>query len=286
MTANIIDGKSKAKKIREELKIRVDERTRKGLRAPGLAVILVGEDPASEVYVRSKRRGCEEIGIFSIAHDLSASTSQADLLSLIDELNSDERIDGILVQLPVPKHIDADAIVERIHPSKDVDGFHPYNVGRLCVKMPLLRPCTPRGSMTLLESTGEDLQGKEAVVIGSSNIVGRPMALELLMARCTVTVCHSKTRDLRSHVERADILVAAVGIAEFIPGEWIKPGAMIIDVGINRREDGRLVGDVDFEGACTRAGWITPVPGGVGPMTVATLLQNTVDSADLRDSAG
>ncbi|SCZ63681.1 methylenetetrahydrofolate dehydrogenase (NADP+) / methenyltetrahydrofolate cyclohydrolase [Thiohalomonas denitrificans] len=284
MSAQIIDGKATAAAIRSELKQKVDERLAAGGRAPGLAVILVGEDPASRVYVAHKRKDCDEVGFNSVSHDLPADTSQEELLALIDDLNGDAAIDGILVQLPLPAHIDTEAVIERIDPRKDVDGFHPCNVGRLALRIPILRPCTPRGVMTLLERTGEPLEGKNAVVVGASNIVGRPMALELLMARCTVTVCHSKTRDLQAHLAAADIVVAAVGIAGFIKGEWIKPGAMVMDVGINRREDGRLVGDVEFDSASERAGWITPVPGGVGPMTRATLLQNTFDAALRRDS--
>ncbi len=283
MSAQIIDGKATAAAIRSELKKKVDERLATGGQAPGLAVILVGENPASQVYVAHKRKDCAEVGFNSFSHDLPADTPQEKLLSLIDELNADSAVDGILVQLPLPDHIDAEAVIERIDPFKDVDGFHPYNVGRLILRMPTLRPCTPRGVMTLLERTGEPLEGKDAVVVGASNIVGRPMALELLMARCTVTVCHSKTRDLQAHLAGADIVVAAVGIPGFIKGEWIKPGAMVMDVGINRLEDGRLVGDVEFESAKERAGWITPVPGGVGPMTRATLLQNTFDSAQRRN---
>lgn len=283
MSAQIIDGKAIAAKIRHELKQRVAQRLADGKRAPGLAVILIGDNPASQVYVASKRRGCAECGILSTAHDLPTETTEAQLLSLIDELNADPTIDGILVQLPLPAHINEEAVIERIHPDKDVDGFHPYNIGRLTIQMPVLRPCTPRGVMTMLESIGADLTGLDAVVIGASNIVGRPMALELLMARCTVTVCHSKTRDLEAKVRAADLVVVAVGRPEMVKGDWIKPGAIVIDVGMNRLENGKLVGDVEFAGASEKASWITPVPGGVGLMTVATLLQNTVDSADLRD---
>ncbi len=280
MTAQIIDGKQIAAELRQNLRKRVDERLAKGLRKPGLAVILVGNDPASEVYVRNKRKGCEDAGIESIAYDLDAATSQEKLLSLIDELNTNPDVDGILVQLPLPEHIDTETVIERIHPQKDVDGFHPYNVGRLASRMPVLRPCTPRGVMTLLESTGEPVRGQDAVIVGASNHVGRPMALELLLAGCTVTVCHRFTKDLQAQVSRADILVVAVGKPDIVSGDWVKPGAVVIDVGINRTEDGKLVGDVDFEAAKERAGWITPVPGGVGPMTVATLLQNTLDAAE------
>ncbi len=283
MSAQIIDGKAIAAQLRQDIKQRVDARKAKGLRAPGLAVVLVGENPASQVYVGSKRKGCEETGILSLAHDLPAETSQEEVLALIDQLNDDPTVDGILVQLPLPDHIDVSTVIERIHPDKDVDGFHPYNIGRLTIQMPTMRPCTPRGSMTLLESTGVELKGMDAVIVGASNIVGRPMALELLMAGCTVTVCHSKTRDLQEKLSKADLVVAAVGRPEMIKGEWLKEGVIVIDVGINRLESGKLVGDVEFASASEKASYITPVPGGVGPMTVATLLQNTVDSADRHD---
>jgi methylenetetrahydrofolate dehydrogenase (NADP+)/methenyltetrahydrofolate cyclohydrolase len=243
----------------------------------------VGDNAASQVYVRNKRRTTEAAGMRSFAHDLPSSTSQAELLALVDRLNADPAVNGILVQLPLPKHIDDEAVTERIAPLKDVDGFHPYNIGRLVLKRPTLRPCTPYGCMTLLRDTGEDLVGKHAVVIGQSNIVGRPMALELLMARCTVTVCHSATRDLPGLVRQADVVVAGVGKAGFVRGDWIKPGAIVIDVGINRTAEGKLVGDVDFAAAREVAGWITPVPGGVGPMTIATLLANTLHAAELQD---
>ena len=279
MTAQIIDGNATAAGLRKQIKAQVEQRLASGGQEPGLAVIKVGNDPASEVYVAHKRRDCEEVGFHSFAYDLEVDTSEEKLLTLIDELNANARVNGILVQLPLPNHINADAVIEHILPTKDVDGFHPYNIGRLALRMPLLRPCTPRGVMMLLEQTGESLEGKDAVVIGASNIVGRPMALELLAARCTVTVCHSKTKDLAAHVKRADIVVAAVGIPKFVKGDWIKPGAMVIDVGINRTEDGQLVGDVEFAAAKERAGWITPVPGGVGPMTRAVLLQNTLDAS-------
>ena len=253
-----------------------------GMPSPGLAVILVGDNPASALYVRNKRRACEVAGVRDLAHDLPATTSQSELLALIDRLNLDDDVDGILVQLPLPAHIDPNAVIDRIAPGKDVDGFHPYNLGCLAQKRPTLRPCTPYGVMRLLATTGESLRGKEAVVVGASNIVGRPMALELLMAGCTVTVCHSATQDLPAHAARAEILVAAVGRAEMLRGEWVRDGALVIDVGINRLPDGRVVGDVDFVAARERAGWITPVPGGVGPMTVATLLQNTFEAAVAR----
>jgi len=280
MTAQILDGKSIAAALKRDLKVATDQHLAAGKRRPGLAVVLVGADPASQVYVGSKRRSCDEIGFKSDSYDLPATTNQTELLALIDQLNADREIDGILVQLPLPDHIDADTVIERIAADKDVDGFHPYNMGRLAQRNPQLRPCTPKGVMTLLEKTGIELVGKEAVIVGQSNIVGRPMALELLMARCTITVCHSKTADLEFHVRRADVLVVGVGIANFIPGEWIKPGAVVIDVGINRLEDGSLAGDIEFESAKEKAAWITPVPGGVGPMTVATLMENTLYAAE------
>jgi len=276
MTAQIIDGKAIAATLRESIRNQVDNRLKKGQRAPGLAVVLLGNDPASEVYVRNKRRACEEAGILSLAHDLPDSTTQAQLLQLIDDLNDDPTVDGILVQLPLPGHIDDETVIERIRPDKDVDGFHPYNIGRLVLRLPALRPCTPFGIMTLLESTGEAIRGMDATIVGASNNVGRPMALELMLAGCTVTTCHRFTRDLPDKVGRADLVVVAVGKPGIVKGEWIKPGAIVIDVGINRLDNGRLIGDVDYDSAAERAGWITPVPGGVGPMTVATLLQNTL----------
>lgn len=280
MTAKIIDGNSIAKHIKEDVKIRVQRRIEQGLRQPGLAVILVGGDPASKVYVQKKRQSCEEVGFVSRAYDLPDTASQADLLALVETLNLDPGIDGILVQLPLPAHIDDKTVINAIRPDKDVDGFHPYNMGRLAQRIPLLRPCTPRGIMTLIESTGVDVLGLEAVVVGASNIVGRPMSLELLLAGCTVTTCHRFTKNLRAHVERAELLVVAVGKPEFLPGEWVKPGAIVIDVGINRCADGKLRGDVQYAAAAERASWITPVPGGVGPMTVATLLDNTLIAAE------
>lgn len=280
MTAQLIDGKTIAADIRRELRTCVDARTARGLRAPGLAVILVGDNPASEVYVRNKRKGCEDAGIASSAHDLPAETHQDELLALIDALNADPNIDGILVQLPLPAHIDAQTVVERIRPDKDVDGFHPYNIGRLAIRMPQLRSCTPYGVITLLNKIGEEFYGREAVVVGASNHVGRPMGLELLLAGCTVTTCHRFTKDLAAHVGRADILVVAAGKPGLVKGEWVKSGATVIDVGINRTAEGQLVGDVEFETARQRAAWITPVPGGVGPMTVAILLQNTLLAAE------
>jgi methylenetetrahydrofolate dehydrogenase (NADP+) / methenyltetrahydrofolate cyclohydrolase len=284
MTARIIDGKARAKRLTAEIADRVAARIAAGGSQPGLAVVLVGENPASQVYVRNKRRTAAAIGMRSFAHDLPATTPQASLLALIDTLNRDPAVNGILVQLPLPKHIDEELVTERIDPLKDVDGFHPYNIGRLVLKRPTLRPCTPYGCMTLLADTGEELAGKHAVVIGQSNIVGRPMALELLMARCTVTICHSKTRDLPGLVRQADIVVAGVGKANFVQGGWIKPGAIVIDVGINRTVEGRLCGDVDFAAVKEVASWITPVPGGVGPMTIAILLANTLRAARLQDA--
>lgn len=281
MTASIIDGKAIAAQVRQQIADGVRERLAKGLRAPGLAVVLVGDNPASQVYVGSKRKACAELGIHSVAHDLPDTTNQDELLALIDTLNQDASIDGILVQLPLPSHIDASTVLERIRPDKDVDGFHPYNVGRLMQRMPVLRPCTPFGVMKLLESTGIDLHGLNAVVVGASNIVGRPMALELLLAGVTTTVCHRFTTDLAEHVRRADIVIAAAGRIGLVKGEWIKPGAIVIDVGIHRLPDGKLTGDVDFAEAQTRAGYITPVPGGVGPMTVAMLMYNTLYAANV-----
>lgn len=280
MPAQLIDGKAIAAEIRQQIKQRVQSRQANGLRVPGLAVVLVGDDPASQVYVGSKRRACAEVGFHSMSYDLPAETSAAHLLDLINELNQNPEIDGILVQLPLPAHIQSDIVIERIHPDKDVDGFHPYNIGRLALRQPVLRSCTPRGVITLLEHTGIDIKGKDAVVVGASNHVGRPMSLELLLAGATVTTCHRFTRDLKAHVERADIIVVAVGKPGIVSGEWIKPGAIVIDIGINRTADGKLLGDVDFESARQRASWITPVPGGVGPMTVATLLQNTLEAAE------
>jgi methylenetetrahydrofolate dehydrogenase (NADP+)/methenyltetrahydrofolate cyclohydrolase len=285
MSARILDGKAVAARVTEEIAVRVAARVASGRPMPGLAVVLVGENAASKVYVRSKRRTTDAVGMRSFAHDLPATAPEAELLALIDRLNADAAVSGILVQLPLPRHIAAEKVVERIDVRKDVDGFHPYNVGRLVLKTPTLRPCTPYGCMRLLAETGEDLVGKHAVVIGQSNIVGRPMALELLMARCTVTICHSATRDLPGLVRQADIVVAGVGKPRFVRGDWIKPGAIVIDVGINRGDDGKLVGDVDFDAAKERAAWITPVPGGVGPMTIAMLLSNTLRAAELQDAA-
>ncbi len=279
MTAKLIDGKTIAKELRADLRKIVDEKVNNGARMPGLAVVLVGSDPASQVYVRNKRRACEDVGIKSFAYDLPETTTQKELDDLIVELNNNPEVDGILVQFPLPKHLDESSIVEKISSAKDVDGFHPYNVGRLVQRIPYMCACTPHGVMTLLHKTlGDDLKGLNAVVVGASNIVGRPMALELLLAGCTTTVTHrfSKPEDQKAYIKNADIVVVAVGKAKFLNGDLIKDGATVIDVGINRLEDGSLCGDVDFEKASTHAAYITPVPGGVGPMTIATLMQNTV----------
>ena len=281
MGAQLLDGKAIAGEVRTRVKRAVDARLAAGQRRPGLAVVLVGQNPASQVYVRNKRKACAEVGFHSDLHELPATTSQAELLGLIDQLNADPAIDGILVQLPLPEQIDPEAVIERILPTKDVDGFHPYNVGRLALRMPVLRPCTPKGIMTMLARTGQTLEGLDAVIIGQSNIVGRPMALELLAARCTITVCHSRTKDLADKARGADVLVVAIGRTRMVPGDWIKPGALVIDVGMNRDEAGQLCGDVDFDAARERAAWITPVPGGVGPMTIASLLENTLQAAEL-----
>jgi methylenetetrahydrofolate dehydrogenase (NADP+)/methenyltetrahydrofolate cyclohydrolase len=281
MSAQILDGKAIAADIRQTIKLKVSEMTAAGHRPPGLAVVLVGEDPASQVYVRNKQRSCEEVGFLSELHKLSPEISEAELLGLIDELNHRDEIDGILVQLPLPGQINEESVIESVLPTKDVDGFHPYNVGRLTLKMPILRSCTPRGVMTMLERTGQKLEGLDAIIIGQSNIVGRPMALELLAERCTITICHSRTKDLPGKIRNSDVVVAAVGRPEFVQGDWIKEGAIVIDVGINRREDGTLCGDVDFEACKEKASWITPVPGGVAPMTIATLLENTLQAREL-----
>jgi methylenetetrahydrofolate dehydrogenase (NADP+)/methenyltetrahydrofolate cyclohydrolase len=284
LDTQLIDGKAVAAGLRMEIAGKVAERVSANKPRPGLAVVLVGQDPASQVYVRSKVRACEEVGFLSRNHSLPMDTTQAQLLELIDTLNADDQIHGILVQLPLPSQIDVQAVIERIHPSKDVDGFHPYNLGRLAGKAPTLRPCTPYGCMRLLAAYGINPEGKKAVVVGASNIVGRPVALELLMARATVTVCHSKTQDLPGELATADIVIAGVGIPEFIKGEWLKPGAVVIDVGINRLDDGRLVGDVEFASASEKASAITPVPGGVGPMTIACLLQNTLEACEAMEN--
>ncbi len=284
MTAQLINGKEVSQQRLAWVAEQVAQREAQGLHKPCLAVVLVGDDAASAVYVRNKKIACEKVGFESLSYELPAATTQEALLALVDELNANQHVDGILVQLPLPKHIDSQAVLERILPHKDVDGFHPYNVGRLVVKMPLMRPCTPKGVMTLLEAYGIDPKGKKAVVVGASNIVGRPQMLELLLARATVTICHSATENLAEEVAAADIVVVGVGIPNFVKGEWIKPGAIVIDVGINRLDNGKLCGDVEFEVAKERAAMITPVPGGVGPMTIATLLENTLHAAQLHDS--
>jgi len=281
-TARILDGKQIAETLLDELKTRVDARINAGLAQPGLAVVLVGEDPASQSYVRNKRRAAAKVGIRAFDYDLPKGTSETELLALIDQLNADPAVHGILIQLPLPGIRDASRLIHRIDPRKDVDGFHPENVGHLVLREFGLRPCTPRGITTLLAYTDRPVRGQSATIIGVSNHVGRPMALELLIAGCTVTSCHKFTPldVLRCHVEAADILVVAAGQPGLIPGEWVKPGAVVIDVGINRLDDGRLVGDIGFDTAARRASWITPVPGGVGPMTVATLMQNTLEAAE------
>ena len=283
MTAQILDGRQISAEIVADVRTKVDARIATGKRAPCLAVILVGEDPASQVYVGNKKRQCHNAGILSVAYDFPATASEKELLDLVASLNANEEVDGILVQLPLPKHIDAEAVIEMIDPAKDVDGFHPYNMGRLALRLPQLRPCTPRGVMTLLGRTGIPIRGKDAVVVGASNIVGRPMALELLLAGATVTICHRFSRDTPAKVREADIVVAGVGKPGLVKGDWIKPGAIVIDVGINRLENGSLCGDVEFDVARERASWITPVPGGVGLMTVATLMQNTYDACVKRN---
>lgn len=285
MSANIIDGKAIALEIRQQVQADVSAKTDLGHRAPGLAVVLVGSNPASEVYVRMKREACDKAGLVSSAHDLPAETSQQELLALIENLNQDNAIDGILVQLPLPDHIDTTTVIEAILPDKDVDGFHPYNVGRLAQRIPVLRPCTPYGIIYLLDSIGEAYKGRNATIVGASNIVGRPMTLELLLAGATTTTCHRFTDDLEAQVSRADILIVAVGKPGIVKGEWIKPGATVIDVGINRLENGKLIGDIDFDAAAERAAWITPVPGGVGPMTVAMLLRNTLQAFETHDTS-
>lgn len=278
MTAQIIDGKAIAKELRAQLKTKVEGRGALGARAPGLAVILVGADPASQVYVRNKRKACSDVGIKSFSYDLPATTSQAELEALIDECNANPEIDGILVQFPLPEGLDERRVIEKIAPDKDVDGFHPYNVGRLTQRIPLLRACTPKGVMTMLKKIGLDLLGINAVIVGASNLVGRPMALELLLEGATVTVTHRFTKNLEHHVRQADLLIVACGKPHLVPGSWVKDGAVVIDVGINRLDDGSLCGDVGFDEAKEHASYITPVPGGVGPMTVATLMENTVQA--------
>jgi len=283
MSAQIIDGKAIAADVRKQVRSDIQQRISAGQRAPGLAVILVGADPASQVYVRKKREACDEAGLVSKSFDLDKNIEQQTLLNLITELNNDTQIDGILVQLPLPEHIDSTLILEAILPDKDVDGFHPYNIGRLAQRIPVLRPCTPHGIIHMLETINEPFKRRHAVIVGASNIVGRPMYLELLLAGATVTITHRFTKDLATHVANADILVVAVGKPGIVKGEWVKLGATVIDVGINRLPNGKLTGDVDFETAAERAAWITPVPGGVGPMTVAMLLRNTLQAAETHD---
>ena len=282
MSAQIISGKAIAEDMLNSIKSRIDQRLSAGKRAPSLAVILVGGDPASSIYVRNKRLACEKVGIKSIAYDLAPDIQESELFALIQKLNDDDTVDGVLVQSPLPPQIDEKLIIEQISAAKDVDGFHPYNIGRLAVRQPTLRSCTPYGVIKMLNSANINLKGLDAVVVGVSNHVGRPMALELLLAGCTVTSCHRHTKDLQGNIARADLVVAAAGKAGLIKGEWIKPGAIVIDIGINRLDDGTICGDVDFETAKQHAGWITPVPGGVGPMTVATLMENTLLAMELR----
>ncbi len=284
MTAKIIDGKALAATIRQTVRSEVEQFTEKTGRAPGLAVILLGTDPASEVYVRNKRKACEEVGFYSISETLPDSTSELALLDYVDKLNADDTIDGILVQLPLPAHISDDTVVERIFPQKDVDGFHPFNIGRLAIRRPTLRSCTPWGVMKLLETTGVSLHGKRAVVVGASNHVGRPMTLELLLAGCTTVTCHRFTENLEQEVLSADILVVAVGKRGIVRGDWIKPGTIVIDIGIHRMDNGKLCGDISHKELHERAAWLTPVPGGVGPMTVAMLMKNTVIAACAREN--
>jgi len=283
MTAQIIDGKAIAENLLNSIKSRIDARLTAGKRAPCLAVILVGSDPASAIYVRNKRKACEKVGIRSIVHDVPASTSEADLFATIDSINNDLSIDGVLVQSPLPHHINEDKLIERISVDKDVDGFHPYNIGRLAVRQPTLRSCTPFGVIKMLQAANIDLMGLDATIVGVSNHVGRPMALELLLAGCTITSCHRHTKDLASKVKNADLIVAAAGKPGLIQGDWIKAGAIVVDIGINRLADGTICGDVDFKAAKERAGYITPVPGGVGPMTVATLMENTLLALELKE---
>jgi methylenetetrahydrofolate dehydrogenase (NADP+) / methenyltetrahydrofolate cyclohydrolase len=282
MTARLIDGKGLAREVKAGVRLAIEESVARGGARPGLAVVKVGEDPASAVYVRGKRLACEEVGINSFAYDLPQHTTEGALLRLIDELNHDAQVDGILVQLPLPESMARTAVIERIDPVKDVDGFHPYNIGRLAQRIPLMRPCTPYGVIRLLEHIGAPFKGQNAVVVGASNIVGRPMSLELLLTGATATVCHRFTADLQEHVSRADILIVAAGKPGLIPGHWVRPGSIVIDVGMNRLPDGHLIGDIEFAVARERAAWITPVPGGVGPMTVAMLMHNTLQAARRR----
>lgn len=284
MTAQIINGKAIAASLLTSIQTKIEARLAAGKRAPCLAVILVGADAASAIYVRNKRLACEKVGIRSIAHELPASITQGELFALVDRLNADSTVDGILVQSPLPHYINEYLLVEHISVHKDVDGFHPYNIGRLAVRQPTLRSCTPFGVIKMLEASNIELMGLDAVIVGVSNHVGRPMALELLLAGCTITSCHRHTKDLAEHVKKADLVVAAAGKAGLIKGEWIKPGAIVVDIGINRLADGTICGDVDFNEAKAHAGYITPVPGGVGPMTVATLMENTLLALELSEA--
>ena len=281
MTANIIDGKKIAEKIISEIKNKVITNQSEGITPPGLAVIQVGEDPASSVYVRNKRKACEEVGMKSFNYDLDQSTTQKELIDLVESLNSNAEVNGILIQLPLPTHINETIVIETIKPSKDVDGFHPYTIGRLMQRIPLLRPCTAIGVITMLEAIEIDPKGMNAVIVGASNLVGRPLNLELLLKGATTTVCHKFTKNLKDHVMSADILAVAVGKPNFIPGSWIKEDAIVFDIGINRDENGKLTGDVDFDSAKEKASWISPVPGGVGPMTVAMLIKTTLLASEL-----
>jgi methylenetetrahydrofolate dehydrogenase (NADP+)/methenyltetrahydrofolate cyclohydrolase len=283
MTARLLDGKAIAQALRDKIKVQVAALKAAGRRPPGLAVVIVGQDPASQIYVRNKHAATEASGMHSVVHVMPETATQEQVLAVVQALNADPAIDGILVQLPVPKHIDSKAVIDAIAVEKDVDGFNPVNIGLLAQRTPRLRPCTPYGCMKMLEHEGLDPKGMDAVVIGQSNIVGRPAALELLMRGATVTICHSQTKDLISHVRRADLIVAGIGKPEFVKGDWIKPGAIVLDVGINRLPSGKVVGDVEFETAKERASWITPVPGGVGPMTIAMLIQNTLEAYQFRE---
>ena len=284
MTVRILDGRQIAGDVLDRVGTGVKARLAAGRAAPGLAVVLVGADPASAVYVRNKRKACKQVGFASFDFDLPSDTSESELFALVDRLNADPAVHGILVQLPLPPHINASALIDHIDPRKDVDGFSAVNLGHLALRRFGLRPCTPKGVMTLLGHTDRPVRGQHAVVVGVSNHVGRPLVLELLIAGCTTTCCHKFTQDLAHHVREADIVITAVGKPGIVKGEWIKPGAVVIDVGINRMEDGHLVGDVEFDVAAQRASWITPVPGGVGPMTVATLMENTLEAAQAIDA--
>ena len=283
MTAQIINGKAIAEELLNSIKSKIDARNSAGKRAPCLAVVLVGSDAASAIYVRNKRKACEKVGIRSIAHELPASTSEAELFALVDSINNDNTVDGILVQSPLPQHIDEEKLIERINVDKDVDGFHPFNIGRLAIRQPTLRSCTPFGVIKMLQATNIDLMGLDATIVGVSNHVGRPMALELLLAGCTITSCHRHTKDLEGKVRQADLVVVAAGKAGLVKGDWIKQGAIVVDIGINRLADGTICGDVDFNAAKMHASYITPVPGGVGPMTVATLMENTLLALELSE---